>query len=248
MRRVAVALLVVGLVAGCSAAGSTPSATAPPAAGLEHLYWANHHAGTIGRANLDGTGVNQSFITGANAICGLAIVGDYIYWGNIDGGIGRANLDGTEVNQRLIDTTAACILASDGKYLYWGNPSPSSNSIERANLDGTGVKGDFISMSPVADGIAVSGSYIYWGCLSCGAIGRANLDGTGVNDSFISGGAPVFTGPEGIAFSGGFIYWANCVFEASHGGSIGRAKLDGTGVNQTFITGGTTPTGLAIGP
>ena len=30
-----------------------------------HVYWTNSGTGTIGRANLDGTGVNQSFITGA---------------------------------------------------------------------------------------------------------------------------------------------------------------------------------------
>jgi hypothetical protein len=128
MRRAAVALMV-GLVAGCSAAGSTPSATAPPAAasliatpavntpsptpgstsgsspaaGQGHIYWANrvtedntYGATTMGRANLDGTGVDQNFLTGANSLCGLAIVGTYIYWGNSeDTTIGRANLDGT---------------------------------------------------------------------------------------------------------------------------------------------------------
>jgi hypothetical protein len=30
-----------------------------------YIYWANVFDGTIGRANLDGTGVDQSFITGA---------------------------------------------------------------------------------------------------------------------------------------------------------------------------------------
>jgi hypothetical protein len=38
-----------------------------------HLYWANAGDGTIGRANLDGTGVNQSFIGGATGPCGVAV-------------------------------------------------------------------------------------------------------------------------------------------------------------------------------
>jgi streptogramin lyase len=39
-----------------------------------HLYWANTGTNTIGRANTDSTGVNQSFInTGANQICGVAV-------------------------------------------------------------------------------------------------------------------------------------------------------------------------------
>ena len=36
----------------------------------DHLYWAT---GTIGRANLDGTSPDQSFITGANQPCGVAV-------------------------------------------------------------------------------------------------------------------------------------------------------------------------------
>ena len=38
-----------------------------------HVYWADFIARTIGRANLDGTGVNQSFITGASATTGVAV-------------------------------------------------------------------------------------------------------------------------------------------------------------------------------
>jgi virginiamycin B lyase len=30
-----------------------------------HVYWSSYSSSTIGRANLDGTGVNESFITGA---------------------------------------------------------------------------------------------------------------------------------------------------------------------------------------
>jgi hypothetical protein len=37
------------------------------------IYWANSSNNTIGRANLDGTGANQSFITGASFPMGLAL-------------------------------------------------------------------------------------------------------------------------------------------------------------------------------
>jgi hypothetical protein len=43
------------------------------AVGGEHIYWSNNRTGTIGVANLDGTGVNQSYITGANVPVGLAV-------------------------------------------------------------------------------------------------------------------------------------------------------------------------------
>ena len=45
------------------------------------VYWTNSDPGTIGRANLDGTGVNQSFITGAGAsAAGVAVDGAHVYW------------------------------------------------------------------------------------------------------------------------------------------------------------------------
>src|SRR5919199_1486184 len=73
------------------------------------VYWANSGTGTIGRANLDGTDVNQNFITGANAPAGVAVDGAHLYWTNFTGtggSIGRANLDGTGVDQSFINTTA----------------------------------------------------------------------------------------------------------------------------------------------
>lgn len=39
----------------------------------EHLYWANGGDGTIARANLDGTGADQTFISGATGPCGVAV-------------------------------------------------------------------------------------------------------------------------------------------------------------------------------
>jgi streptogramin lyase len=38
-----------------------------------HVYWANAGGGAIGRANLDGTGANQSFIGGASFPFGVAV-------------------------------------------------------------------------------------------------------------------------------------------------------------------------------
>ena len=56
---------------------------------------------------LDGTNVNQSFITGAGAPAGIAVSRGYIYWANQGANqsgttIGRANLDGSAVNESSI--------------------------------------------------------------------------------------------------------------------------------------------------
>src|SRR5262245_5390082 len=73
------------------------AATGGQAVVSRHVYWVNGHAGTIGRANVDGTGADESFITGAGYPVGVAVDSNYVYWaGDIpDGTIGRANLDGT---------------------------------------------------------------------------------------------------------------------------------------------------------
>jgi hypothetical protein len=81
-----------------------------------YLYWTNlaplkDGAGTIGRARLNGTDVNQKFITGASLPVGLTAAGGYLYRANnFTGTIGRARLNGTDVNQKFIKVPGADIL------------------------------------------------------------------------------------------------------------------------------------------
>ena len=58
----AVSILVLGMLALAARADA-------------FVYWANFGNGTIGRANLNGSHVNQSFITGASAPIGVAVDG-----------------------------------------------------------------------------------------------------------------------------------------------------------------------------
>lgn len=179
-----------------------------------YIYWSNAGANchgplstcdgtTIGRAKLDGSSVNQSFITGADGPAHLAVNGNYIYWANFNGStIGRASLDGSGANQRFLTTAGQPGgVAVDGSYIYWRTPT----GIGRANLNGTNVTHNFITAAVGAGGIAVDSTHIYWCNRDASAdivdwfrgttIGRANLDGTGVNQKFIAGA----DGPTGIA-------------------------------------------------
>ena len=68
-----------------------------------YIYWTNEEGNEIGRANLNGTGVNQRFITGASFPDAIAAGSRYLYWTNQDShAIGRARLNGTDVNQRFV--------------------------------------------------------------------------------------------------------------------------------------------------
>ena len=190
-----------------------------------HIYWVSKvsdpsptnpfgqpNTGTIGRANLDGTGVDPDFISGIGYPRGVAVDGAHVYWddthptvtptGSVsDFAIGRANLDGTGVDQSFIKPGGGNGLAVDDAHVYWS----SAWSIHRASLDGTGVELGFIDLqrSNTVFELAVNGSHIYWiGVVGPSriAIGRANLDGSRVTNKLITGFNP-FGGsdPTGLA-------------------------------------------------
>jgi hypothetical protein len=215
------------------------------------IYWTDFSTNSITRASLDGTYVDENFISGASAgsIVGLAADADHIYWPSIVGGstwtISRANLDGTEVDPFFIIGDFTTGLAVDAHHIYWGGfPANLPPSISRANLDGTAVDPGFITAGAngFQHGIAVDASYIFWTNVAefAGSIGRANLDGSGVDHNFIT--TAVGVEPAGIAVNASHIYWAN-----RWGSSIGRANLDGTGVDHNFIpTTAVAPEGVAL--
>jgi virginiamycin B lyase len=209
-----------------------------PAAGAS-VYWTN--TSTIGRAGGDGTAVNQAFIGGASAPCGVAADAAHVYWTNSDSGtIGRANLDGTGVDQSFITgLNAPCGVAVDGAHVYWTNVLDNGGGIGRTTLDGTGVDESFVAGLAAPLAVAVDDAHLYWadqGAIE--PIGRANLDGTGVDRNFIDGGAL----PCGVAVDRAHVYWTS-----GNNGAVGRANLDGSGVDQHFIdVGNGLPCGVAV--
>jgi virginiamycin B lyase len=112
------------------------------------IYWTNtddkEDARSIGKANLDGTKVNEFLIWETLNV--VASDGRYLYFDSqpkragggvpeLGWGIGRAKVDGTDVDWQFIQSTEALGLAIDPTHLYWCN----MNSILRANLDGGDV-------------------------------------------------------------------------------------------------------------
>jgi len=108
------------------------------------IYWTNVGTNTIGRANLNGQNVNQSFINNAQAPFGMAVDSSHIYWANHVGNtIGRAGLDGQNVNQSFITGAFRPYwVAVDSRYIYWTNAL--GNTIGRADLGGQNVNQNFI--------------------------------------------------------------------------------------------------------
>jgi virginiamycin B lyase len=84
-----------------------------------HIYWANTGGGfgtTIGRASLDGSAVDQDFISGLRAPWGVALSPTHVFWSQPDtDSIGRAYLDGTGRNPGFIAAIRSPFgIAADG--------------------------------------------------------------------------------------------------------------------------------------
>lgn len=218
------------------------------------LAWSAQAGADIGRANLDGSGVNRSFIaTTPGSWAGVAVDDAHLYWSNdyASGGhsIGRANLDGTGIDQNFIPLASIGYktgVAVNGAHVYWGDTEGDSyfGAIGRANLDGSMVEPEFITvhLQPIEPaGVAVGGGHIYWGDTYVpgvrgypgGFVWWANLDGS--NAKHLNS---VF--PSGVAVRGGHVYW-------SRWGAIGRANLDGSETEHNLITTPGDLTGVAVG-
>ena len=120
--------------------------------------------GTIGGANLDGTGVNQNFITGANTPAGVAVDGQHIYWTNngMPDTIGGANLDGTGVNQSFITgASSPAGVAVDGQHIYWAN---NGDEHDRGGEPRRHRRRSELHhrRQTAPSGVAVDGQHIYW--------------------------------------------------------------------------------------
>jgi sugar lactone lactonase YvrE len=206
-----------------------------------HVYWADSYDNTIGRANLDGTSVENNFISLAKSTlpCGLAVDSGFIYWPNMGTDtIGRARIDGSQIDESFIPTAQhPCAVAVNQTGLYWA--SDDEDEIWRTDIAGVNAPEIVIDEGATDScGLALAGPHLFWVESVDGTIGRANLDGSEPLPAFITGGHY----PVSLVTQGGQLYWVNADWGFE---SIGRADLDGKNVNQALISGLKYPYALA---
>jgi virginiamycin B lyase len=207
-----------------------------------YVYWSDHGpflsgtGTTLGRGNLDGSGVNGSFVTGAAQPGGMAVDGGHIYWAN-GTSIGRANLDGSGANPSFIATGGTVAdIATDGTFVWW---TDASRYVGRANIDGSGTADPHCidaGASSTPAGIAVASGTIYLAEPSQIAHVAAGCNGTPTTLATIS--PTLSLPPFGLTVANGYVY-----FPA--GGAIDRVLTSG-GPPQAYVTGLGFPTGVAI--
>ena len=128
----------------------------------EHIYWTNFWDSDIGRAQIDGSNVQQEWVVGTHTPEGLAAGPQYLYWEiTYENHIGRVNLNGTELTTNFITSGLSSNGNEDvgvavyGQHIYWANPI--TGTIGRANLNGTEVEPSFISELGSPLGITIAG-------------------------------------------------------------------------------------------
>ena len=260
-------------------AGGTYAFTRGVAANGTDVFWGNNNPGsttgfappTTGRLHLADGSVSQSFapITG-QSLTGLAVSATHIYYtsNNQDTSeVGRTPIQGGNQFQSITSVFGepnphTCGVAVDDKYMYWANET--TNSIGRAELANFSTKdqvveGDWLPLpdppgtvsSPC--GVAVDGSYVYWGIntvkTTAGpqeagtSIGRAKKsDGSGATNAWLGGGNRV----TGLTIDGEFLYWSNAGDTIPGHGSIGRGNVNGSGWQGDFVSGLNDPFGVAV--
>ena len=209
------------------------------------IYWSDFSHQTIGRADNDGTGVDDNFIHTGLGPAGVAVDASHIYWANQnDKSIGRASIDGTGVDNSFITgVVQPSGVAANGSSIFW---STVGGPIGRANIDGTGKNTEFIKGVAESCGVTVDSGHVYWVDLTLGTsyIGRSSLDGGFVQNQFVTIPGTAF--PCGVGVNSASIFWADTGFLGG-GTRIGRAGvLDGGGPDPSFIQGASAPCGIAI--
>ena len=214
---------------------------AASAAADNYIYW-GQSGGALGRANLDGTGVNPSYanLGGGTFFMGLAYNSSNLFWGTAPtptSSIRRAGIDGSGATTLFSVASGTDFppggIAINSQYIYVMGVSyagPGDANIGRSNIDGTGFNPSFLPLGSgqrAATGIAVDSQYIYWANFGTGSIGRADLDGTGANPGFITGLGQPLT----VAVNATHIYWTDW-----QGDTIGRANIDGSAKNTALVT------------
>jgi hypothetical protein len=229
-----------------------------PASAGAYVYFINRDDNSIGRATLDGSHVQKSWILDIPHDASLAVNNTHIYWGGGRGkhAIWRALIPtvGNSPDRQKIVTGLQWYypaLALDSAHLYWTDLSSDlfndDQWIGRSNLDGSGPAPHLITFddsnpSAALPGLAVDAGYIYWSHYHW--LGRASINGTIVESKWLPG-----VHAEGIAIDdnpagGEHIYWTDQY--SAHEHVIGRASLDGTHVKARFIEVKGFPWGLAI--
>jgi hypothetical protein len=208
------------------------------------IYW-EEEGDSIARANLDGSGVDTSFIVprinpSTSALGQLALGDEHIYWSwneyldphDWPDRISRASLTGAGPQEAILDTDVKS-LAVGRDFLYWGHDcclfEADGSWISRSGLDGGNAEERFIDFG--ADGplirlLAVGAEHLYWVQWGEDIVGRVDLDGSDPEPAFLT----LPAGAKVLVLDGRYVLWTT-----DEGRTIARRSLEGPELDPSWI-------------
>lgn len=213
------------------------------------VYWLNRgNGGSIGYANLDGSGAGLLNTSGASFAepSGLAIdpPAGKIYWGNSESGngsIGFANLNGSgggllRPTGATIEPDALTVDPVNGR-IYWSNFT--ADEISYAKLDGSSAQDIDTSAATVdgPEGVAVASrtGRVYWANREGDSVGFAGIDGGGGGTADLN---QFVSKPIGLATDSEAVYWASTGSERVEAGNFAgccAVPLETDGATQSGV-------------
>lgn len=226
-----------------------------------YLYWrtltrdpiSDQMTGRLGRAKLDGTGLqlnhamDPSLLIGYGEQGGLATTATQVYWTPYafsQATVGRITTSGTGLNGTFMTDPAPGLpqdVVADETNVYWID-GPEDNYIARAKRDGSDLNLRWADLGGPAYSLAVDKAYLYWRYERTtyepdetvrSGIGRTRIDGTGSDASFITG-----TSAYALATTATHLYWSRHLYDPTTNTSrdvISRADIDGTDIVDAVV-------------
>jgi hypothetical protein len=214
---------------------SVPSAPRYLAVDAGHVYWTNtgclgegekplDEGGTIGRATIEGGGVESEFIKGASNPQGIAINATHVFWVNrgqfsSTRTIARATLEGKEVEQGFFEPKLTRVpygVALSTTHIYvtmmQGNAETEGAYVVRLPIEG-GAQESFFVPGKLRS-LAVDASNVYWVVQSNETIGRipiADFPKSGPCEAVVTCDLEFTTAAgalNGLAANSEHLYWS----------------------------------------
>ena len=202
----------------------------------EKLYWTeqtSNTAGSIRRANLDGTNVQLvRNLTSVIHDIALDTAGGKIYLTNAWGKVKRLNVDGSNFEPNLIiglDSPNGLALDVSADKVYW---TEMSGRIRRANMDGSNIE-DVATGLGTPMGLVVFDGTVYWTEKMGENRGEIRFVSSDRNSNILTRntftqGFPISIAVDAVERT---LYWTTSL------GEIGRQLLDGSSFQPNFVTG-----------
>jgi hypothetical protein len=214
-------------------------------ASADLIFWTDETAGTIGRANIDGSGATNILQTNVPPQGIAAGPNGTIYWGDYaTDTVHRINSDGsgnTSIATGAGEVRGIAVDSAGGK-VYWADSGGGYPTIQRSNLDGSDVQsivtssylpGQFYSAIGVA--LDLPDGKVFWTDPAGGSIWSSNLDGSNAGVAFSGLTNPFMLAIDSIHHT---VYWSSNT-------NVDSANLDGSD-EHAVVTGLVSARGIAL--